>query len=286
MLVIAPLFWGGNAVAGKLASLDWQPFTITCTRWLLTTLVLTPFALKHLRADHAILKQRWLTMVILGAFGMAMFNLLMYLSLHYTSAINVSIEQASMPSMIMIANFIFFSQRVTLLQIAGLLCSVLGVLITTTQGEPWLFFEQGLNRGDAIMLLACVFYAGYTFGLRWRPDIHWLSFMWAISVSAVLMSIPFAWWEAQQGSATFPGLRGWSVMLYVILFPTIIAQICYARGVELIGSNRAGLFINLVPIFGSILAVIILQEQFRLYHAAGLVLVVGGIMVAERFAAN
>lgn len=286
LLVLATLMWGGNAVAGKLAVLDWQPWTITGLRWLLTTLLLLPFALQPLRNDRAVLRKTWPRLFLLGAFGMGLFNLLMYLAANHTTAINISILQASMPVMIMLANFFILSQRVTGLQIVGLLVSTLGVLITTTKGDPLAFFSKGLNYGDAIMLVACVFYAAYTFGLRWKPAVHWLSFMWLISLGAFCMTIPFALWELQQATFTVPGLRGWLVMAYVIIFPTIVAQISYARGVELLGSNRAGLFINLVPIFGSILAVLVLRENFKLYHAAGLVMVIGGIMLAERFSAS
>ncbi len=284
VLIIAPLFWGGNAVAGKLATLDWQPFTITCVRWCLAMIMLTPFAWPHMKREAATLKKSWWILFLLGAVGMALFNLFMYLSLNYTTAVNVSIEQAAMPAMIMLANFVLLSQRVSMLQIAGLLACVFGVLITATNGKPWTFFEQGLNRGDAIMLLACVFYAGYTFGLRWKPAIHWLAFMWMIALGAATMSLPFMLWELQQQPFTMPSMRGWLVMAYVVVFPTVVSQISYARGVELIGGNRAGLFINLVPIFGSLLAVLILGEQFQLFHAAGLILVIGGIMFAERFA--
>lgn len=290
VLVLAPLFWGGNSVAGKLASLDWQPFTITALRWFLTAIVIFPFALKYLRRDFTVLRESWVILFALGGIGMSMFSLLMYLALHYTSAINVAIEQAAIPALIMLANFIVLSQRVTILQIVGLACCVVGVLITTTLGNPLSFFSDGLNHGDAIMLLACMFYAGYTFGLRWRPKIHWLSFMWVISVSAFLVTIPFTLWEWQQtGTALVsnnllqPGIRGWAVIAYIIIFPTIVGQICYARGVELIGGNRAGLFINLVPIFGAILAVLVLGESFKTYHAIGLLMVIGGIAFAERF---
>ncbi|OED37192.1 hypothetical protein AB833_24400 [Chromatiales bacterium (ex Bugula neritina AB1)] len=282
LLVLAPLLWGGNAVAGKIASFDWQPFTITNVRWVLTALILLPIAWPHIKKDWPVIRRSWKTLFLLGGIGMAMFNLLMYTALHYTSAINVSIEQASMPAMIMLANFVIMSQRVTWLQIVGLLLSIVGVLITTTEGNPALFFQQGLNRGDAIMMLACAFYAAYTFGLRWRPPVHWLSFMGVISVFAIFTTLPFAIWEWQTGDVTVPGPRGWVVLSYIIIFPTIVSQIAYARGVELIGSNRAGPFINLVPIFGSLLAVIILGEHFQSFHAAGLLLVVGGIMLAEK----
>jgi len=113
---MAPLFWGGNAVAGKLASLDWEPFTATSLRWLLASLLLLPFALAPIRKNFRLLIKSWLTLFALGA-SMSMFSLLMYLALNYTSAINVSIEQAAMPAMIMLANFMVFSQRVTALQI-------------------------------------------------------------------------------------------------------------------------------------------------------------------------
>lgn len=276
--------WGGNAVAGKLASADWPPYTITATRWLLAALLLLPFAWQHLKNDKEKLKSHWHILLALGAFGMALFNLFMYQALNYTTAINVSIEQAAMPAMILLANFFLFSQRTTVLQVLGLICSIIGVLVTTTSGRPWIFFTEGLNFGDAIMLVACAFYAGYTIGLRWRPKIHWLSFMQLLSVGAFMMALPFAWWEWQQQDITFPAIKSWAVMVYIVLFPTLLAQTLYARAVELIGGNRAGQFINLVPIFGSLFAILILNERFHWFHAVGLVMVVGGIWLAERFA--
>lgn len=284
LLFLAPLLWGGNAVAGRMATEDWQPFTLTCLRWLLAMIVLTPFALKPLKNDWPLIRKNALLLFSLGAFGMAAFNLAMYLALNFTTAINVSIEQAAMPAMIMLANFFLLSQRVRLFQILGLLLTLFGVLVTTTAGEPVRFFSEGLNKGDAIMLLACVFYAAYTFGLRWRPSIHWMSFMWVISVSAFIMTIPFAFWELQAGDFTAPSLQGYMVLVYVVVFPTIVSQLSWARGVELLGSNRASLFINLVPIFGSILAVLILRESFEWYHFVGLALVLVGIGMSERAA--
>ncbi len=284
LLIIAPLLWGGNAVAGRLATSDWQPFTLTSVRWLCAAILLLPFAIGPLKRDWPVLKSKLWLLFLLGGFGMAMFNLFMYWALTYTTAINVSIEQASMPMLIMLANFIFLSQRVRWLQIVGLILTLFGVLVTATAGEPGQFFSEGLNKGDAIMLVGCLFYAGYTFGLRWRPAIHWMSFMWVIAVSAFIITIPFAGWELAQGEFTMPSLSGWLVLVYVLIFPTIISQLAFARGVEMIGGNRAGLFVNLVPIFGSLLAVLILNEQFRWFHLAGLMLVLAGITLAERAA--
>ena len=286
LLTLATLLWGGNAVAGKLAANDWLPFTLTTTRWACACLLLAPFAWGPLRRDWPVLREHLVLIFALGGLGMCLFNLLMFLALNHTSAINVSIEQASMPLLIMIANFVVLRQRVRALQLLGLALSILGVLVTTTGGRPLDFFTGGLNRGDALMLLACVFYAGYTFGLRWRPALHWLSYMWAISVAALLTTLPFTAWELGGASQPLPGPDGWLALGYVVVFPTIVSQIAYARGVELIGGNRAGQFINLVPVFGAALAVAILGERFAWYHALGLALVLGGITLAERVAAR
>lgn len=284
LLIIAPLLWGGNAVAGRLATADWHPFALTSARWLCAVIYLLPFAIGPLKKDWPVLKNHLWLLFCLGGFGMAMFNLLMYWALNHTSAINVSIEQASVPMLIMLANFLFLSQRVRWLQIAGLLLTLTGVLVTATGGEPARFVSEGLSRGDAIMLVGCLFYAGYTFGLRWRPAIHWMSYMWVIALSAFIMTIPFTGWELLQVGFAMPSLGGWGVLAYVMIFPTVISQLAFARGVELIGGNRAGLFVNLVPIFGSLLAVLILKEQFRWFHLAGLVLVLAGIALAEKAA--
>ena len=284
LLTLAALGWGGNAVAGKLSTDGWQPFTIMAVRWLLVVAVILPFAWKHIKADKAILKERGHYLLGLGMFGMALFSLLMFLALRYTTAINVSIEQAAMPVMIILANFFIMSQRVHFLQIVGVIVSIAGVVITTSEGNPAQLLINGFNRGDAIMLLACVFYAGYTFGLRWRPNVNWLTFITYIASGAFIMCLPFALYEIANGQYSTPDLGDWLIVLYIIIAPSIVSQICFAKGVELIGGNRAGLFINLVPIFGSLLAVLILREQFHWFHAAGIVLVVGGIMMAERFA--
>lgn len=284
LLVIAPLFWGGNAVAGRFAVGEWQPFTLTSVRWLLVFFLLLPFAYCALKKDWPVIKEHALFLFLLGSMGMAGFSLLMYWALNHTTAINVSIEQASMPVLIMIMNFVILSQRVRWLQIVGLVATLFGVLLTTTGGQPSRFISEGLNRGDAIMLLACVFYAGYTFGLRWRPKIHWLSFLCIISISAFITTIPFVGWELTQQPFEMPGTPGLLILLYVLIFPTIISQLCHARGVELIGSNRASLFLNLVPIFGSVLAVILLRETFHWYHLVGLTMVLLGIGLAEKAA--
>ena len=242
-----------------------------------------PFAWQPMRNDKALIDKHWVYLVGIGAFGMSMFNLLMFLALKYTTAINVSILQSSMPVLIIIANFLVLSQRVTGLQILGVFLSIFGVAVTTTRGHPLHLFSNGLNLGDAIMLLACAFYAAYTFSLQWRPKVHWLTFMFLLALGAFLMSVPFSLYEFYRYDMSMPTGPDWLILVYIIIVPSILCQVFFARSVELIGGNRAGLFINLVPIFGSLLAVLLLGEHFEWFHALGIALVIGGIMMAERF---
>lgn len=284
LLLVATIGWGGNAVAGKLATVGWEPFTLTCVRWLLVVAVLTPFAWQHMRKDWVLVAKRWWLFLMACGFLLGLFNLMMFLALNHTTAINICIEQASMPLFIILANYAVLSQRVTLLQMIGVGLSILGVLLTSTHGEPLKLLSNGLNKGDAIMLVGCLFYATYTFILKWKPRVHWLTFIWLLAVGACLVSMPFAAFELSNSTAQMPASRDWLIMLYIVIVPSIVSQLSFARSVELIGGNRAGLFINLVPLFGSLLAVLIIGEQFQWFHAAGMAMVVGGIMLAERFA--
>jgi drug/metabolite transporter (DMT)-like permease len=139
-----------------------------------------------------------------------------------------------------------------------------------------------LNIGDVWMLIACVFYAGYTLGLRRRPPVSGLVFFTALAGVAFLSSLPLLAIEIAQGAMQWPTAKGWLILLYIGLLPSLVSQIFFIRGVELIGPARAGLFVNLVPVFGALLAVLLLGEPFALYHALGLFLVLGGIWLAER----
>jgi drug/metabolite transporter (DMT)-like permease len=153
--------------------------------------------------------------------------------------------------------------------------------LTACHGDPRRLLTLELNFGDAIMLVAVVLYSGYTVGLRLKPAMHWQSLMLSLAVAALITSLPFLLWEVAAGKAVAPDARGWTVIVYTAIGASVISQVTYIRGNELIGANRAGLFINLVPIFGTLLSVLIVGETFQLYQALALVLVLGGIALAE-----
>jgi len=284
LLIITTLSWAGNAVAGRMASDEWHSFTLTFLRWLFAVLCVLPFAWRHLQRDWPILKSHVWVLLGMGFFGLGAFNVALYTALHYTTAVNASIEQSVMPVLIILANFIIFRQRSGVLQLLGVAMSIIGVMITSTNGNPLGFFSGALNRGDALMLLGAVFYAAYTISLRWRPKVHWLSFLFVVGCGAILLTLPLTIWEVSLKGFTNPSPQAWAILAFMVIFPTIIAQIAFARAVELVGGNRAGLFINLVPVFGSVLAVVIIGESFHVFHAIGMTLVIGGIVLAERSA--
>lgn len=282
LLLLTALFWGGNAVAGKLAIGHVSPMMLAAARWGLAFLLLVAIGWPRLAADWPQIRRHWLLLTLLGFLGFTIFNVALYSALLFTTAINTSIEQAGMPMLIFLANFLFFRLRARPAQIAGFLISIAGVLLTASHGDPRRLLELDVNFGDALMLVAVVVYSGYSVALRFKPAIHWQSLMIVLTFAATLTSLPFVAAEYAVGRMILPDLSGWAIVAYTAIFPSILSQIFYIRGVELIGSNRASLFINMVPIFGTLLSIVILGEAFHLYHAVAMALVLGGIWLAER----
>ncbi|MBT1157694.1 DMT family transporter [Aminobacter anthyllidis] len=281
LLLATTLFWGGNAVAGKLAVGHASPMLLTSLRWAFAAALLGAVGWSRLRADWAVARKHIWLLIALGGLGFTAFNAALYSALNFTSAINASIEQAGMPMVIFAANFILFRMRVTWGQILGFLLSLTGIALTASHGDLRTLLALDMNFGDALMLIAVLVYSAYTVALRFKPDIHWQSLMIVMTSAAFVTSIPFVVWEIGTGRAIVPDTLGWAITAYMVLFPSILAQIFYIRGVELIGANRAGLFINMVPIFGTLLSVMIIGEDFQLYHAVAIALVLGGIWLAE-----
>lgn len=281
-LVATMLLWAANAIAGKLALGHVSPFFLTSARWGISFAAAILLGGRRLAADWPAIRKNWPLFVFYGSFGFAWFNAAFYSAAKYTSAINIVIIQAGMPFVIFCANFMIFRIRVTGGQVFGFLLTIAGVLIVTSNGSLETLAGLGINRGDALMCLAVLLYGGYTVALRFKPQVHWLSFMIVASAIAFVASLPFTLWEIADGGIVWPDLQGTAICLFTALLPGFLAQAAYIRGNELIGGNRAGLFINLVPVFGTLMSVTLLGEDLRLYHVAALALVLAGIGLAER----
>ncbi|WEX11780.1 DMT family transporter [Chelativorans sp. AA-79] len=281
LLLLTTLFWGGNAVAGKLAVGHVSPFALTFLRWIVALALLLPFAWKPLRRDWPDVKRHLPLLASLGVIGFTCFNAAMYSALTLTSAVNVSIEQGAIPLVIIVVNFLVFRVKATWLQLVGFLLSLIGIGLTASHGDITRLAALDINLGDLLMLIAVLVYGFYTVGLRFKPEIHWLSMITVLAASALASSVPLLAWEHSTGDLILPDLRGWAIVIYVAVMPSVLSQVFYIRSNELIGPNRAGLFVNLVPIFGTLLSILILGEDFHLYHAAALLLVFCGISLAE-----
>jgi len=282
LLALTSLIWAGHSVVGKLAVGEIGPMTLTFLRWSLALGPIWFAARKTLRADFAVLRGHWLFVGSLGALGYTAFNALFYLSAHYTAALNMSLIQACIPALVLIGAAAAFGVRPTLPQTLGTALTMAGVTIIAAQGDAGKLAKLAFNYGDVLLLVACVFYAYYTLGLRNRPAVTGLGFLAGMALAALVTSIPPFLWEVWQGGFVWPSARGFAVLVYAALGPAFLAQVLFMRGVELVGPGRAGVFVNLVPIFGAFLAVGLLGEPLAAYHLVALALVVGGIVLAQR----
>lgn len=283
MLVLTTLFWGGNAVAGKLAVGEISPFVLTFLRWSLAAAVAAAFALPQLRRDRETIRRRLPYLALMGAMGFTVFAGLLYRGLVTTTAINATIIQAAMPMFIFALNFVIFRTATTTLQALGYALTLLGVAVAAGRGDLAGLLALDFNQGDLLIILAAVTYAGYSVALRAKPAMHWLSFVTVLFVTGALASVPFVVLEMVAGEAIWPNSpRAWLVLGFVTIFPSLLAQAFFIRGNEVLGSNAAGLFLNLIPIMGALLSILLLGERFQLFHAAALVLVLGGIALAQR----
>ncbi len=280
-LAITALFWGGNSVAGKMAVGHVSPMMLTTLRWLVALMVILALMTPQIRRDWDKIRRHWLQLLAYGAVGFTMFNAFLYSAVKYTSAINAVILQAGIPMLIFLFNFACFRTKASIAQIIGFTVTLIGVLTTAAHGDFTSLMRLQFNFGDALMILACIVYAVYTVTLRWKPALHWQSFIADPALGALLSAIPLLIWEVGSGAAIMPDATGWTIIVYAAIFPSLMSQVLYVRGVEMIGPNRAGLFINAIPVFGTLLSVLLVGETFHPFHLAALALVLGGIAIAE-----
>ena len=282
LLVLAALFFGGNTVAGRMAVGHISPEQIVLFRWVAVVLMLS--LILRGRAISALKKGRgrWKWFFMMGASGYTCFNTLFYFAAHKTSAVNLGILQGTVPIWILLGVFVLHRARAGMMQVVGVLLTMTGVVVLASRGDVGVLLETGANVGDLMMLAACFCYACYTVGLKSRPAIEGLEFFFLLSLAALASSAPLALYEVLSGDAKTPDLHGWLVLAYVAVFPSFLSQVFFIRGVELIGPGRAGVFLNLVPVFSAVCAVLIIDEPLLWFQAAALVLVIGGIWLSEK----
>ena len=281
LLILSTLFWGGNAVAGRFAVDQISPFLLTHLRWFILSTILLFIYRNRFTEARALFRMGWLGFV-LGGVALGAFNMFFYVAAHHTTAINLGILQGSVPIIVITGSFIFFRERIRFLQFWGILIALAGVLVLASGGQLERLLRIDLNIGDLYMLIGCALFAGYTLGLRKRPDGDEIIGLMLFSITAQLVTLSGLKYEFTTEQLFWPTVEGWVIVLFVTIFPSFIAHLFYIRSVQLIGVGICGLFTNLVPIFASLLAIILLAEAFGIFHAASLVLVMLGLWLAQR----
>ena len=283
LLSLATLGWAGNTIAGRLAVGEVSPLVIVFMRWTIVFAILLMTKRKELPAALPKLKGKWPWVFMMGALGLSFFNTLFYTAAQSTTAINLGLIQCAMPMFILIGVTLILKTKLTFGQIIGTILTMAGVLLIISKGDFSLLVGLQINKGDWIMLGACILYAGYTIGLQNRPDIDNMTMMTVFAGAAWVLSIPILLIEVTQGTAQWPATQlAWLIVLFISLIPSFMSQVFYMRGVDLIGPDRAGVYSNLVPIYSAALGVLILNEAFGLYHLLSITIVITGLTVISR----
>ncbi len=283
LLIVTTLCWGLNAVFARMAAGEISPMLLVSIRWLGTLVLLVLFAGRAVLNDLPAIGRNLGYVYLMGTAGLGGFGTLIYYSAYTTSAVNIGIIQGGMPALVLLGSYFFFRTPVSLLQIAGMTVTIFGVVIVSVRGELERLMGLIFNRGDLLMMIAVLLYAGYTVGLRRKHDLSSIALFASVVASAFVSTCPLTVYEFVSGRTVWPDPEGWILVGLIVLLPSFLSQICFITSVKMIGPGRAGVFVNLVPVFASFMAVFLLGETFEFFHGLSLLLVLSGIYVFERF---
>jgi len=282
LLSLASLFWAGNIVLGRYVAGHVPPMTLSCVRWIGACLMLLPFAWPHLKRDWPVLRGRLTLMIALSATGFAGNNALSYWGLQFTEALNALLIQSSGPLFIALWTLILFGVKLTWGQLAGIVLSLLGVLAIILRGDFTALAAIHFNIGDLMMTGALVAFGLYSALMLRRPVTHQLSLICFTTACGALLLLPLSIWEYANGVTLKFDAITLLTLGYVIIFPSTLAYLFFNRGIATIGPNRAAPFFHLVPVFGSVMAIVLLGEQPQLFHLVGYIMVFAGVVIASR----
>jgi drug/metabolite transporter (DMT)-like permease len=282
LLSITALCWAGNAIVGRLAAGHIPPVTLSFLRWSFAFLIILPFAWKHLKRDWGAIRGRLGTMIFLSVIGISAFNTLQYWALEHTQALNTLLLQSAGPLFVAVWSLILLGVRLTLAQAGGIALSLIGVLVILLHGDLTALTSIEFNKGDIIFTVALAIFGLYSVLSLKRPQIHGLSFVGFTFGCGAVCLVPLWIWELFTRPVMQLDTANLLSLFYVAVFPSTLAYLCFNRGVQLIGANRAAPFFHVVPVFGSAMAIVFLGEHPQLFHIVGFALVLTGVFVASR----
>ena len=284
LLVLAALFWSGNFIVGKFATLfQIPPLSLNVFRWIAVWLILMPFTYKEIYNNLPIIKKNWFVISFMGVITISTFNSVVYFALNYTQVINAVLVLAAIPAATIIFSSLMKIEKTNIFQLLGLFFSIIGIGSIISNGEIQKIISFSFNKGD-LWMLVCVFtWALYSTLLKKHKfQFSQFSLIQLMVSAGILFLIPQFFYEKSIGLEVNFNKAFFLILFYVVVFPAIAAYYCWQKGVEIIGPNRASMFIQLMPLFSAIMAIIIFNEKFELYHFAGAAFIVSGIYLSNK----
>jgi len=278
LLVLTTLFWSGNMVLGRAIRDQVPPLSLAFWRWAIALALVLPLALPHLRSQWPLLRSNWQSVALLGLLGVGGYNTLAYVGLQYTPATNAVLLNSFIPIATITLSWIFLGKHLRGVEWLGVLLSFVGVTTIVCRGDLNTLAQLSLNVGDLWLLAAVFTWALYTIGLQWRPaGVDPMLLLAALTCVGLIALAPAYAWEIYQGRTIQVSTTALAGIAYTGIFPGFLGYVFYNRAVAEVGASKASLFIHLMPVFGTLLSAIFLDEIPQAYHYAGITLIFAGI---------
>jgi len=283
-LILATLFWSGNFAVGKAASLfEIPPFTLNFYRWTFAWIILAPFTLKEIFEKKKYIIKNINLIFILGITSITIFNSIVYYSLNFTQVISGVLMISTIPVMIIFFCWLFKIEKTNFFQILGVIFSLIGVLVIITKADIAKLLSLNFNKGDLWMVVAMFSWAIYSALLKKKKfELSQLSLLQTIISAGLVLLLPAYLIEMRLGYKVNVDLPFVLTLIYVVIFPGLASFIFWIKGISLIGSNRSGIFLHLMPIFSTILAILIFKEKFMTFHLIGAIFIIIGIILSSK----
>ena len=283
-LILATLFWSGNFIVGKAASLfEIPPFTLNFYRWTFAWLILAPFTLKEIYKKRDYILGNIKLILVLGITSITIFNSIVYYSLNFTQVISGVLMISTIPVMIIFFCWVFRIEKTNPYQILGVIFSLLGVAVIVTKADLGKLLNLNFNKGDLWMVVAMFSWAMYSALLRKKKfELSQISLLQVIISAGLILLLPAYLLEMALGHRLSVHLPFLLTLGYVVIFPGLASFIFWIKGISIIGSNRSGIFLHLMPIFSTILAILIFDEKFMTFHLIGAIFIISGIILSSK----
>ena len=288
LLVLTTLFWSGNFIVGKAASTyDIPPFSLNFYRWLFAGLILLPFTFKEILKKKNYIFNNIGFFIILGITSITIFNSTVYYSLYYMQVISGVLMISTIPVWIMFISSILGIEKTNKFQIFGVILSLLGVLFIITKSDMNIIKNLAFNRGDLIMAIGMFAWALYSALLKKKSyEISQITLLEVVIITGLIFLIPIYILEMNYGNQITLDKPFILTLSYVVLFPGLASFFFWIKGIGIIGANRAGVFLHLMPVFGSIMAILLFKEKFMFYHLLGAIFIIAGITLSNKKVKN